>query len=299
MKTFFAKAVPAIFLMIIMTLLVSSTITPLEESCTVAFNVKKQGSGKPMIFIPGLYCSGEVWDDAVAHFSGRYECHTLTLPGFGGQAAIRSDSILATVAHQIACYIRENKLQKPVIVGHSLGGWLALKLGVLYPGLVGDLVVVSAAPFLPALSMGQAITADSAGKIGRYIQKQLASQTPEQIRMSQRYILATMMKDTARITQVGAMAVQSDPATQGQVMYELYSNDLRPVLQNIRSRVLVLGDWSAYQQFGASHQSVYDNLKGQFKQANKVTIELSDSARHFIMFDEPQWFYSQTDRCLQ
>lgn len=299
MYNFYAKIAPFIFLMIITKELNSSSTPVSKQPCNIAFNVKKQGTGKPMILIPGLFCTGDVWDDAVAHYSNNYECYSLTLPGFGGVAPVRTDSLLVTVAHQIACYIRENKLKKPVIVGHSLGGWLALKLGVLYPDLVGDLVVVSAAPFMPALAMGPGVTADSTRKIGKYIQSQLAGQSPEQIKVSQRYILATMMKDSSRVAEVGAMAVKADAPTQGQIMYELYTDDLRPSLQHIKSRILVLGDWSAYQKYGASRQNVSDNLKEQFKQAKKVNIEISDSAWHFIMFDEPQWFYSQTDRFFQ
>jgi pimeloyl-ACP methyl ester carboxylesterase len=122
----------------------------------ISFGVQKTGSGRAMIFIPGLYCSGEVWQDAVKHFSAHYTCYTLTLPGFAGQPPLSSpsDSILLTLADQLADYIRQEHLDKPVIVGHSLGGWMALAFGVRHPGLAGDLVIVSSAPFLPSLAMG-------------------------------------------------------------------------------------------------------------------------------------------------
>ena len=58
------------------------------------FGVTKTGSGRPMILIPGLFCSGQVWDETVNHFKDRYTCYEITLPGFAGQPAIQSDSIL-------------------------------------------------------------------------------------------------------------------------------------------------------------------------------------------------------------
>jgi hypothetical protein len=108
-----------------------------------------------------------------------------------------------------------------------------------------------------------------------------------------------MMRDSAKIALVTEMAVQSDPPTQGKVMYELFSSDLRFVLGNIKSRILVLGDWIAYKQYGATHESVYDNFKEQFKLAYQVTITISDEAKHFIMFDDPKWFYKQTESFLR
>jgi N-formylmaleamate deformylase len=261
----------------------------------ISFSVQKQGSGKPMIFIPGLDCSGEVWKDAVQHFSKHFTCYTLTLPGFAGQPPIHSDSILATVANQLAAFILKENLERPVIIGHSLGGWLALDFAIHYPELTGDLVIVSSAPFLPALSMGSDITVDSATAIARKIKAGMTGQTPAQVRQSAAYYLSTMMRDSSRIAEVTEMEVKSDQPTQGEVMYELFSQDLRPMVGGIKTRVLALADWSAYKQYGATRENVYSNLRNQYKNVQHLTIAINDSSRHFIMFDEPDWFYGQVD----
>jgi N-formylmaleamate deformylase len=262
---------------------------------TPSFSIHKEGSGKPMVFIPGLDCSGEVWKDAVQHFSKHFTCYTLTLPGFAGQPPIHSDSILATVVGELAAFIRKEKLERPIIIGHSLGGWLALDFAIHYPELTGDLVIVSSAPFLPALSMGKDITVDSAAAIGRKIKAGMASQTPAQVRQSAAYYLATLIRDSSRIAEVTEMEVKSDQPTQAEVMYELFSQDLRPVVGGIKTRVLALADWSAYKQYGATRENVYTNLQNQYKNVQHLTIAMNDSSRHFIMFDEPDWFYGQVD----
>ena len=46
--------------------------------------VEVTGKGKPMVLIPGLTCGGDVWNDAVAHYSRSYQCHVVTLGGFAG-----------------------------------------------------------------------------------------------------------------------------------------------------------------------------------------------------------------------
>jgi pimeloyl-ACP methyl ester carboxylesterase len=269
-----------------------------------SFAVAKSGEGSPLIFIPGLDCSGEVWYDAAAHFSTAHTCYILTLPGFAGQPPIGGNDVLGTVVRELADYIRENHLQKPVIIGHSLGGWVALAFGIAHPELAGGLVIVSSAPFLPALAMGSGISVDSATRIGQQIKNGLSGQNPAQVAASQKMYLPTMIRDSARIDEVAAMAARSDQPTQGEVMYELFSRDLRPSIGQIRCPILALQDWSAYKAYGATAASVKANLEDQYKGLSKastvdvagagsLTIALNDNSKHFIMFDEPQWFYDQ------
>ncbi len=52
-----------------------------------AFSVRVSGQGKPMLLIPGLASSGEVWAGTVAHYAQHYRCHVLNLAGFAAMAA--------------------------------------------------------------------------------------------------------------------------------------------------------------------------------------------------------------------
>ncbi len=125
-----------------------------------AFQVKVTGHGQPMILIPGLASSGETWDSTVARYKDRYECHVITVAGFAGVPRIAAP-MLDTVRDQLAAYIREKKLVKPVIVGHSLGGFLALGIAGKYPDLPGKLIIIDAYPSLPAIFQPD-ITAEQA-----------------------------------------------------------------------------------------------------------------------------------------
>jgi N-formylmaleamate deformylase len=264
-----------------------------------SFAVEKSGQGRAMILISGLYCSGEVWQETVSHFKSHYTCYQITLPGFAGQPPIQSDSLIRSLAIELAAFIQDKKLYKPIIVGHSLGGVIALQIAVLYPGLPGDLVVVSSAPFLPALFMSADVPLDSSRKTGLMIKKSLEKLTPAQIAQYQKFSLPTMIRDTAKISLVSEMAVRSDPATQGEMMYELFSMDLRADMKKINCPILLLGDWSSYRKYGATRQSTYQRYADQFSLAKNVTIQLNDSSRHFIMYDEPAWFYQELDVFLQ
>ncbi len=262
----------SVILLLITFVIIQTVPLKAQSAQTFSFAVKKAGKGIPMILIPGLDCSGEVWNETVEHFKNHFECHILTLPGFAGQPAIQSDSILKTVAGQLAVYIKLNKLNKPVIIGHSLGGWLALQFAIMYPDLAGNIICVSSSPFLPALAMGSDITADSARKTGLLIKKSMMNQKPEMVKQNSKYMLSTMMRDSSKIAWVTEMTIASDQPTQAQVMYELFSTDLRDQLGKIKSGILALGDWAAYKAYGTTRENVLENYTAQFKLAKQVTI---------------------------
>jgi pimeloyl-ACP methyl ester carboxylesterase len=284
---------------LVRTLIVILISSGLARAQQQRLSVEHSGHGPAIIFIPGLYCSGDVWKETTGHLKDRYTCYSITLPGFAGQAPLPpSDSLLDQFATEIAGYIQTNGIRHPVLVGHSLGGWLALRIGSRYPGLCGGIVSVSSAPFLPALSMGNGITLDSARAIGAQIKHYMGIQTPEQAKIGSHAAISFMIRDSARIATVDAMAARSDVSTQAEVMYELFSTDLRSDMRKVTCPILVLGDWISYKGYGATRENTLDKYRSQFALASDVRIELNDSSKHFIMYDEPEWFDAKLDEFL-
>ena len=148
---------------------VGTPITRAQASATAtaptSFRVHVTGQGRPMILIPGLMSSGDTWKSTVARYQDRFQCHVLTLAGFAGVPPIAAP-LLATVRTELAAYIRAQRLDRPVIVGHSLGGTLALALAADHPDLAGPLVIVDSLPFLAGAQL-QAKTLDDAGLASR------------------------------------------------------------------------------------------------------------------------------------
>jgi pimeloyl-ACP methyl ester carboxylesterase len=118
-----------------------------DENPHHSFHVDVVGRGRPMILIPGLSSSPDAWTTTVARYRDRYECHVLTLAGFVGRPPI-AEPLIGTVRKELAAYIRDRHLDRPVIVGHSLGGTLAMAVAIDHPDLVGPLVIVDMVPFL-------------------------------------------------------------------------------------------------------------------------------------------------------
>lgn len=246
------------------------------------FEVETAGNGPAMILIPGLASPGRVWKPTLAAFGERYQTHVLTLAGFAGKPPVEATPFLETVTTELADYIRANSLDRPVIVGHSLGGFLALALASAEPALTGPVVVVDALPFMPA-AWTPGATPETMRAQAEAMRQGMAAQTPEQFRASQLAFVPTMITDSATTREVVSWTSRSDPPTVAQAMYELFTVDLRPRLPQIRVPVLVYGSWVGYsrEQIRATYEREYAGLEG-------VKILFSDHGRHFLMYDDPE-----------
>lgn len=117
------------------------------------FSVVKSGTGKQtVIFIPGFACSGDVWTETVSVLKDSYTCYVLTMAGFSGVAPEECPSF-ERWKMQIAKFIKEERIEKPIIVGHSMGGGLVLAIAAEFPELTGKIVIVDALPCLMALTV--------------------------------------------------------------------------------------------------------------------------------------------------
>ncbi|HEX8290029.1 MAG TPA: alpha/beta hydrolase [Pyrinomonadaceae bacterium] len=268
-----------------------------KETKYSSFKVEVTGQGKPMILIPGLSSSGEVWESTVARYKANYECHVLTLAGFAGQPAIKAP-FLEKVRIDLAAYIREKNLKKPTIVGHSLGGFMALWLASVEPDLTGRLVIVDSLPFLGALNNPNA-TPETIKPQAEAMRKGITAttQSDEQRRQAQIGILQTMISDPAKIALATEWGVKSDPGAIGQAMYEMFTTDLRPSLSRIKSPTLIIGTWAAYQQY-TTRAAVEKTFRDQYANLPGYRFVMSEAGKHFVMYDDPKLLFSEMDAFL-
>jgi len=261
------------------------------------FSVETKGKGKPMILIHGLYCTGKVWDETVAYYEKNYECHIITLAGFGGNPPALREPFLSNVKDEIITYVKDKKLKKPVIMGHSMGGFLAFWAAASAPGTFGGVIAVDGVPFLTAVQM-PAATAESAKTMAENMRNIMGQSTPEMTRMYQKNSLPSMINNPDKVNEVVEMAVASDAKTIGQVGYEMYTTDLRKDVASIDCPVLLMGSWIAYKDYGVTHDALKGAYGRQVSAIKNVTLEITDTAKHFIFYDEFGWFTEKTSAFL-
>ena len=257
------------------------------------FGVRVTGHGPPMILIPGLASSGDVWDTTVAHEQDRFTCHVIELPGFAGRPRVPAP-MLSTVRDALAGYIRDHHLDHPVIVGHSLGGFLALDLARSYPDLPGKLVIVDSLPFLPAAS-NPAATVESARGFAGAIRTGVLSASDAAFEQQERGILATMITDPAQQEVALGWVMRSDRSAVADALVEIMTTDLRPQLGAITAPTLVVETWTGW---GVGREAVEQNYARQYAELRGARLVAADTAKHFVMLDDPAFLFAQMDAFL-
>jgi N-formylmaleamate deformylase len=230
------------------------------------FSVQVVGRGPDVILIPGLTSGREVWRATVAAVPG-YRYHLIQVSGFAGEAARgnRAGPVIGPLADEIARYIADRHLQRPALVGHSMGGTLAMMIAARRPELVGRLMVVDMYPQPAGLFGGSAQSMSPLADI-------IASP-------GGRRLFANLMGAFSPPEVAG----RSDPDVVGRAVHDLAVTDLTSELPRIRAPMTIVYAASDPQARGAidrSFQRAYANAR----HPSFVRIEGSG---HMVMLDQP------------
>ena len=100
---------------------------------------KQQGSGKPIILLHGFPMNQRVWDDFVPLLSDHYNVITVDLPGFGESPLPQLPFTIDQVADIVLEWMLTEKILGSTLIGHSLGGYVALAMAEKQPDLFSGL----------------------------------------------------------------------------------------------------------------------------------------------------------------
>jgi len=267
--------------------------TPAETAAPFAserVTITATGSGPDVILVPGLTSNPRIWQGTVAAFPN-YRFHLVQVHGFSGvPAGGNADGPVAgPVAEEIARYIEAQKLQKPAIVGHSMGGSIAMMVAARHPDAVSRTMVVDMMPFMGAMFGPPGATPDSVRPIADQIRAAMQRETPEAQRrtMAEQTIAGMIATESERPAAVND-SMTSDPKTVANSFHELIVTDLRPELPKINGPLTVLyvqptGAPLTEAQLDTYYQLSYASNPG-------AVVKRIPDARHFIMFDQKAAF---------
>lgn len=255
-----------------------------------AFKVKVIGKGAPVLLFPGFTCTGEVWDVIVDELSKTNECHIFTFAGFGEVAAIEKPW-LPKIKESVVNYISANKLKKPTLIGHSLGGALALWMASENDDY-DKIIVVDALPSTGALMMpnfnSEYIVYDNP------YNTQLLQMDDIAFEQMAEHMAQGMTLNTSKKAIIKNWILKTDRETYVYAYTDLLKLDLRDVVANIKAPLTILG---ATEPYGLD--TVKNTFQEQYKNLTNYTIKFADKSAHFIMFDQPEWLLSEIKFALE
>ena len=251
------------------------------------------GDGADVVLVPGLGASRAVWFDLARRLRNRYRLHLVNVAGFGGEAprSNASGNVILSVAKDIHRYIKSSGLRSPAIIGHSMGGTIALWLTSNFPEEFARVMIVEAFPFAGVMFGGETATVESMGPVARLQAVENWLLYGAEARSDAQHMSST----SSAAAKILEWRMASDHSVVRRSLYEMLMLDLRPKLPQItNSLMLVYSDGSRGADgtpLAPLFQSSYSTIK------SAIMVQIANS-NHFVMLDQPQKFFDVTERFL-
>jgi pimeloyl-ACP methyl ester carboxylesterase len=175
---------------IIFQVAINGAFAAVNPSQNKQFITQVSGSGKAVILIPGLMSDARVWDDLTAALVKTYQVHRINIAGFALTPAHDNPSLVA-VKQQLLAYIDTQGLNKPALIGHSLGGFMGFWLASSAPDKIGPIISIDGLPFIgPIFTRTNNSTVASLAAQATQIKAMYANMSQAQLIAQSRYGLS-------------------------------------------------------------------------------------------------------------
>ncbi len=228
--------------------------------------------GRDIVLIPGLASNPGIWSSLVARLNG-HRFHLVHVNGFARRpaAANAAGPLLNPLVAEIGRYIVAQGLRAPVIIGHSMGGTIALMMALRPDIRLAQLMVVDMLPDGSAMLGGTARGYGYlAGQLNGYLTGTKAG----------RQMLADMVRQTPS-------GRDSDPRVIAQALTELAQTDLTARLRSLACPLTVVPALPGRADLDAAQMrrygTAYAGVKG-------LTLAGIGPSGHQIMLDQPEKF---------
>jgi pimeloyl-ACP methyl ester carboxylesterase len=261
-------------------------------------SVVSEGQGPDVVFIPGLASSADVWRNEAKRLKDRYRVHLVQVRGFAGTDAGANGTppLLVPIRDDILAYVRQARLQKPTIVGHSMGGLLAMMVADADGNAVGKLMIVDSLPFVGLLGGPQA-TAESVTPSAARLRDQILAQSQTEYSAGQVRTMSIMTKSKGPEALAALVASQtSDRRVVAHAMHEVWITDVRPRLPGLRMKVVVLYAFDV--TMGVPQAAVDGMYASAYAGLPNRELVRIDNSYHFIQIDQADRFHAELEKLL-
>lgn len=268
---------------------INQEIKSLKNTEPNPISIETIGQGKPILFLPGFATPGSIWKETAENLNLEGKSYFFSYAGFNGNTPIAMPWY-AAIKKAIIEYIADNNMQDVLIIGHSMGGNLAVDIAAELPDTISKIIIVEALPCMREVMMPH-VPAES-----------LFYETPyntQMLEMDQQQFknIAVMMASNMTLKEdkkevLTNWMLEADRKTWVYGYTDLLKLDLRKVLHKVQCETLILG---------ASFPDVNiakENYEKQYTNLSNKTIVMATNSKHFLMFDQPEWLYKKLNDFL-
>lgn len=225
--------------------------------------------GRDILLIPGLASGPGVWNPLLPAFAGN-RLHLVHVAGFAGRAPGPNarGPLLAPITAELARYVRSQGLRAPVLIGHSMGGTLAMMLALALPDRIGRLMVMDMLPD------GSGMVGGTSAGLGF-----LASQLNGYLTGTRagRQLLAEMVGQSAA-------GPGNDPEVIAHALSELAQTDLTARLRSLPMPMEILYALPADRELARDRAA---RFRAAYARLPHATLQGIGPSGHMLMDDQP------------
>lgn len=284
-----------IILLTIVALFLSTKISAQNPAIKVS---KISDSGTPMLFLPHIGCSSDMWKEIAEYYSKTNSCYLFDFAGFDTIPAIE-ERYTEKYISAISDYIVKNNLTRAILIGQNYGGFVAIKTAQNKTLNIKAIVV---SDFYPKLSMvlDSAMTKEKMTMVKEAIKKSIIEPDSLTFASYQKQMGEGMnLIDTTKVLDFVRWQSNSDRNTLAETLSEQLDADLIPELETNDIPLLVFNTWyfaKTYQNKPISEAT--KSMEKMFPNSKNITFAITEDAKDFMAMDLPDWFIKEMDTFL-
>jgi pimeloyl-ACP methyl ester carboxylesterase len=290
-------------------------ITPFEATQVSASNttefqigimhIEKTGnlnSDKPaLIFIPGLACDSQSWENTLPAFEKDHAIYLITFAGFSGKPALAklNKKPRQLVENALLELIRKENLNKPILIGHSIGATLSTWFSIQYSEKIRAVVAIDGLPVMP---FSENMSAPQRTEMAARLLEQMQNVSMQQQAAQQKQYMRTIgVIDEKQADKLAGRSGLSDPKTVAHFMADIFEMDLRSDLNKIQVPVMLVSpyyeeDMKKMKMTEEAKHNYWAKLAQGIPQLSVVGIA---GSRHFPMYDQSNVLNTKLKNFLQ
>ena len=231
----------------------------------------REGRGEyEMVLIHGLGASSEIWNGMIPYLSGTFKVWTFELSGHGKTQPIL-DPTIEKEADRLGAFLKENDIVFPTLVGHGMGGMVALQFSLDHPADVHRLVMIDAAPKqLATQEQKKEVALALVNNYDEFIFNRYSSMSP----------------DPDITEQIVDMALRTDRVSFTSMLMSSFDYDVTDRLYELTVPLLVVGSELLFPNLDTAKQ-VLDQIG--FGKARALAFKRMGMTGHYVMLERPPY----------
>lgn len=256
-------------------------------------------TGNPIIFLPHIGCSSEMWQEIAKNYSKTYSCYLIDFAGFNGQKPLDS-AYTKNYVNDLRTFIQKKNLKNVILVGQNYGAFVAIKTA-LDKRL--DIKSIIASDFYPKLSMvlDPKMSPEKLELMKKAIREGIMHSDETTFIKNQKQTAEMMnfnkIEDVNRFVQ---WQLHSDRRTLAETLCDQFEGDLLLELKENKIPLLAYTTWYFAKKYKNIPITEADKkLNEMYAGTPNVTHVVTEEAKDFIAMDQPKWFIQEMDKFLK